>query len=388
MPSELQLLESVQNGPRLNVTTPLEEVEAAAATTDALVLEFDAFRDGRGFSLAAILRERGYKGRLIAAGHLLPDQARHLRRTGFDAVELNPGADLETWRRMDQAFTTPAQPAVDPTQTLWQRRAAARSGAPTPPSGPIQGPAPTRPTSSDKPSDAKLEAIADRLNAQYADAGAAAILTAALDPELGLETAAISSFGAESAALLHLIAEEKPDLPVVFLETGQHFFQTLQYRSKLTAKLGLSDVRLVTPDVAEKAALDARDTLWRTDADACCDLRKTRPLARATTGFTALITGRKRYQNDVRADLKPFEVLDGVLRINPLANWTAQTVEAHLLAHDLPRHPLVAEGYKSIGCHTCTRPVQDGEDERAGRWAGQDKTECGIHAPRREPIAA
>ena len=384
MPSELQLLESVQNGPRLNVTTPLDEVEAAAAATDALVLEFDAFRDGRGFSLAAILRERGYQGRLIAAGNLWPDQARHLRRTGFDAVELNPGADLETWRRMDEAFSTPAQAAVDPVRTIWQRRAAARSGAPTPP----EGPAPSRPASPDKPSDAKLEAIADRLNAQYADAGAAAILTAALDPALGLETAAISSFGAESAALLHLIAEEKPDLPVDFLETGQHIIQTLQYRAKLTAQLGLTDVRLVTPDAAEKAALDARDTLWQTDADACCDLRKTRPLARATTGFTALITGRKRYQNDVRADLKPFEVLDGVLRINPLANWTAETVEEHLLAHDLPRHPLVAEGYKSIGCHTCTRPVQDGEDERAGRWAGQDKTECGIHAPRREPIAA
>ena len=372
MPSELQLLESVQNGPRLNAATPLEEVEAAAATTDALVLEFDAFRDGRGFSLASILRERGYKGRLIAAGHLLPDQARHLRRTGFDAVELNPGSDLATWKRMEQAFDAAYQPGEDAAPTIWQRRAAARGATPTLPPAP----------SSD------LQGLANRLNGDLADASAADILRAALDPSLGLTTAAISSFGAESAALLHLIAEEKQDLPVVFLETGQHFFQTLQYRSKLTAKLGLTDVRLVTPDAAEKADLDARDDLWKTDADACCDLRKTRPLARATAGFTALITGRKRYQNDVRADLRPFEVLDGVLRINPLVNWTAETVEAHLVAHDLPRHPLVAQGYKSIGCHTCTRPVEDGEDDRAGRWAGQDKTECGIHIGRRAPIAA
>ncbi|CAN5344885.1 hypothetical protein BH10PSE1_BH10PSE1_20860 [soil metagenome] len=373
--AQLELLESVQNGPRLNVTTPLEEVEAAAATTDVLVLEFDAFRDGRGFSLASILRERGFTGRLIAAGKLLPDQARHLRRTGFDAVELNPGADLATWQRMDQAFDAAYQPAIDATPTIWQRRAAARAATPPP-----SGPAPK--------TEADLTALADRLNTELAGADASTILKAALDPSLGLRTAAISSFGAEAAALLHLISEEQPDLPVVFLETGQHFFQTLQYRSQLTAKLGLTDVRLVTPDAAEKADLDARDDLWKTDADACCDLRKTRPLARATVGLSALITGRKRYQSSTRAALLPFEVLDGVLRINPLANWTSETVEDHLVAHDLPRHPLVEQGYLSIGCHTCTQPVKEGQDARAGRWAGQDKTECGIHVGHRDPIAA
>jgi phosphoadenosine phosphosulfate reductase len=371
---ELQLLESVQNGPRLSVTTPLEEVEAAAAATDVLVLEFDAFRDGRGFSLAAILRERGYRGRLIAAGKVLPDQALHLRRTGFDAVELNPGADQATWRRMDKAFSAAYQDAVDPAPTIWRRRAAARTATP--------------PTDDTPKTEADLQTLADRLNLQLAGADAATILKAALDPALGLKTAAISSFGAESAALLHLIAEEDPGLPVVFLETGQHFFQTLQYRGQLTKALGLSDVRLVTPDPVEKADLDARDDLWKTDADACCDLRKTRPLARATVGFTALITGRKRHQNATRAALKPFEVLDGVLRINPLADWTADDVEDHLTAHSLPRHPLVEQGYLSIGCHTCTQPVKEGEDARAGRWSGMDKTECGIHLGRREPIAA
>lgn len=372
---ELQLLESVQNGPRLSVTTPLEEVEVAAATTDVLVLEFDAFRDGRGFSLASILRERGYQGRLIAAGKVLPDQARHLRRTGFDAVELNPGADLATWTRMDTAFSAAYQDAVDPAPTIWQRRAAARAA--TPP----RDPQPPK-------TEAELQSLADRLNLQLAGADAATILKAALDPSLGLKAAAISSFGAESAALLHLIAEEDAALPVVFLETGQHFFQTLQYRKQLSEALGLSDVRLVTPDAAEKADLDARDDLWKTDADACCDLRKTRPLARATVGFTALITGRKRHQAATRAALRPFEVLDGVLRVNPLADWAAEDVEEHLTAHALPRHPLVEQGYLSIGCHTCTQPVKEGEDARAGRWSGMDKTECGIHLGRREPIAA
>lgn len=374
---DLQLLESVQNGPRLSVTTPLEEVEAASATTDVLVLEFDAFRDGRGFSLASILRERGYAGRLIAAGKVLPDQARHLRRTGFDAVELNPGADLETWKRMDTAFDAAYQSAIDPALTIWQRRAAARGTTPPP-----------APKDDAPRTEADLKALADRLNAELAGADATTIVKAALDPSLGLKTAAISSFGAESAALLHLIAKENAALPVIFLETGQHFFQTLQYRSQLTKTLGLTDVRLVTPDAGEKADLDARDDLWKTDADACCDLRKTRPLARATVGFSALITGRKRHQNSVRAALKPFEVLDGVLRINPLADWTAEDVEDHLIAHALPRHPLVEQGYLSIGCHTCTQPVKDGEDARSGRWSGIEKTECGIHVGRREPLAA
>tara|TARA_R110002167_G_scaffold17426_16_gene66552 strand:- start:1139 stop:2239 length:1101 start_codon:yes stop_codon:yes gene_type:complete len=366
----MQWVDPGQTGPRLSVSTPLDEVEAVAAGSDVLVLEFEAFRDGRGFSLASVLRERGYTGRLIAAGHLLPDQARHLRRSGFDAVELAPGADRTAWQRMDAVFSAAYQPAIDPAPTIWQRRAAAR----------------TTPSTPTAPSD--LQATADRLNADLAGADAATILKAALNPALGLKTAAISSFGAESAALLHLIAEQDTSLPVIFLETGQHFLQTLQYRNQLTTALDLTDVRLVTPDVTEAAELDARDDLWRTDADACCDLRKTRPLARATAGFTALITGRKRHQTADRAALKPFEVLDGVLRINPLADWTADTVEAHLDLHDLPRHPLVEQGYPSIGCWPCTQAVAAGEDSRSGRWAGSDKSECGIHLGRRQSMTA
>jgi phosphoadenosine phosphosulfate reductase len=374
----MQWLESVRNVPRHSVTTPLAEIEAAAAAHDALVLEFEAFRDGRGFSLAAVLRERGYTGRLIAAGHLLPDQARHLSRSGFDAVELAPGVDLEPWKRMESAFDVAYQPAIDPAPTIWQRRAAARSAPPTPPSTPTgpTGPGPD------------LQPLADRLNRALAGADAATILEAALSPALGLRTAAISSFGSESAALLHLIAQQDATLPVIFLETGQHFLQTLEYRGRLTGQLGLSDVRLVLPDADEKAELDVRDDLWRIDADACCDLRKTRPLARATAGFNALITGRKRYQNRERAALKPFEVLDGVLRINPLADWTGDTVEDHLARHDLPRHPLVEQGFLSIGCWPCTRAVGGGENARAGRWSGVDKTECGIHGSRRQSMTA
>ena len=358
----LQTLDGIQNGLRLSVTTPLEEVEAAAANEDVLVLEFDAFRDGRGFSLAAVLRERGYKGRLIAAGKVLPDQARHLRRSGFDAVELTEGADATAWDRMDRAFSGSYQPAVDPAPTIWRQRRAASN-------------------------DRNLDALAERLNRETEGKDAGEILKAALDPALCLSVGAISSFGAESAVLLDIIAGERKDVPVVFLETGQHFLQTLSYRTQLTKGLGLTDVRLITPDANEKATLDARDDLWRTDADACCDLRKVRPLARATGGFNALITGRKRYQAKTRARLKPFEVLDGVLRINPLANWDADDVEAWLEDRDLPRHPLVEQGYLSIGCWPCTRAVQQGEDARAGRWSGMDKVECGIHLGKRQAAA-
>lgn len=224
-----------------------------------------------------------------------------------------------------------------------------------------------------------LESLAECLNRQHANSDAQTIIRAALDPSLGLKVGSVSSFGAESAVLLDLISKVDKTLPIVFLETGMHFFQTLQFRKQLSDRLGLTDVRLVTPDKAEKATLDPKDTLWQADADACCDLRKVRPLARATAGFDALITGRKRFQTADRATLQPFEVTDGTLRVNPLAAWDADRIEAWLDDNDLPRHPLVDQGYPSIGCWPCTRPVEEGEDARAGRWSGLDKTECGIH---------
>lgn len=347
----MQLLEPTVPGPRLAVETPLDQVEAAAAGADTLVLEFGAFRDGRGFSLGSILRERGWGGRLVAAGHVLPDQARHLERSGFDAVERPVGEDPAPWRRMLQAFDVVCQPATDAALPVWKRRAAV-------------SPDPNR--------------LAADLNARAGDASAEDVLRAAFAVP-GLRLGVLSSFGAEAAVLLDLVARVRPETPVIFLETGQHFLQTLQYRRQLTERLGLTDVRLVVPNPDERAEIDPWDELWRTDADACCDLRKVRPLARATVGFDALITGRKRYQAETRRTLAAFEVLDGRLRVNPLALWSARDVEDHAVAHDLPRHPLVEQGYASIGCWPCTKAVAPDEDARAGRWSGVDKTECGIH---------
>ncbi len=191
--------------------------------------------------------------------------------------------------------------------------------------------------------------------------------------------AVVSSFGAESAVLLALVAEIDPATPVLFVQTGQHFAETFTYREELSARLGLTDVRDIGPTQAERAANDPAGELWRYDPDACCRFRKVTPLERALASFDAWITGRKRHQALTRIALPFIERVDGKTKINPLADWTAAEVEAEFVARALPRHALSLEGYPSIGCAPCTRAVASGEDPRSGRWAGTGKTECGIH---------
>ena len=223
------------------------------------------------------------------------------------------------------------------------------------------------------------KARAARLADAHADSDAEAVLAAAREA-FGDRLALVSSFGAESAVLLHLASRVIPDVPVIFLETGKHFAQTLGYRRKLAAKLGLTDVRDIAPDAGEVSDEDPDGDLWRRDTDACCTLRKVRPLDRALEGFDAWITGRKQFHGGARTALPPFEHVGAHTKVNPLVRWTPADIQAHLAENDLPRHPLVAQGFPSIGCWPCTHPVADGEDARAGRWRGQAKTECGIHA--------
>ena len=204
------------------------------------------------------------------------------------------------------------------------------------------------------------------------------LVAAALDV-YGPRIAVVSSFGVESAGLLHLVAEIDRATPVIFRETGKHFPETLMYRDRLVGRLGLKDVRNVRPDPDDLAAADPWGKLWAENPDRCCHIRKVLPLERALSGFDAWITGRKRYQADTRAELPPFERDGKHIKVNPLADWTPEDIDQVFAEHELPRHPLVAEGYPSIGCLPCTRRPSEDEDERAGRWAGQDKTECGIH---------
>jgi phosphoadenosine phosphosulfate reductase len=192
-------------------------------------------------------------------------------------------------------------------------------------------------------------------------------------------TALVTSFGAESAVLLHLVAGIDPRAPVIFLETGKLFPETLAYRDLLTERLGLQDVRSVKPDAAALLAADPAGDLWRRNPDLCCRLRKVEPLARALDGFAAWINGRKRYQGADRISLPLVERAGGRIKLNPLAHWAEDEIARYFAAHRLPRHPLEAQGYRSVGCAPCTTQAAPGEGARAGRWRGSEKTECGIH---------
>lgn len=193
------------------------------------------------------------------------------------------------------------------------------------------------------------------------------------------KAAVVSSFGAESAVLLHMVAVIEPKAPVIFLDTGKLFTETLSYRDELVRRLGLLDVRSVAPLTHELRREDPEGLLHRSGTDLCCDLRKTRPLERALQGFTAVISGRKRFHGGERQNLQTVSLQDGRVKAEPLASFSALDIASYMREHELPQHPLVADGFRSIGCTPCTQRGGTDEDPRAGRWAGQDKTECGIH---------
>ena len=223
------------------------------------------------------------------------------------------------------------------------------------------------------------EALARQLAQKHAGDDALEILRVAITEEFAGRIALVSSFGAESAALLHLVAQVDKSLPVIFLETGKHFAQTLSYRKKLANQLGLTDVRDIRPSAEGIAARDPAGDLWKRDADACCTLRKVEPLEPALGEFDAWITGRKQFHGGGRMHLPAFEASPAHIKVNPLVRWSKADIDAYFEEHELPAHPLIAQGYPSIGCWPCTHPAAAGEDVRAGRWRGAAKTECGIH---------
>ncbi|KAA2316122.1 phosphoadenylyl-sulfate reductase [Pseudooceanicola sediminis] len=226
----------------------------------------------------------------------------------------------------------------------------------------------------------ELAAKVQLLNDRYRHHGATSVLEAALkDPDAG-ELTLVSSFGAESVALLHLVSVIDRSVPVLFIDTEMLFPETLVYQQELSERLGLKDLRIIKAAEMDLAKEDPDGTLHQFDTDSCCDLRKTRPLQKALSQFDGWITGRKRFQSSTRAALQFFEA-DGIdrIKVNPLAHWHPEDVRNYMEENRLPKHPLVARGYPSIGCAPCTSPVAPGEDPRAGRWRGENKTECGIH---------
>ncbi len=225
------------------------------------------------------------------------------------------------------------------------------------------------------------EADAIRLNNMFRGRDTEEMLEVLLRENMLGDAAIVSSFGAESAVLLHLIGSIDPSVPVIFLETGKHFPETLAYRDTLVRKIGLTGLRNVMPDPDLLAKKDETGLRWSYDPDGCCEIRKVLPLKAALAPFDAQFTGRKGFQSKTRAGLPRFEIEEGRLKVNPLADWDKARIEAYMAEHDLPVHPLVEQGYPSIGCAPCTSKVLPGEDPRSGRWKGWDKVECGIHTP-------
>ncbi len=226
---------------------------------------------------------------------------------------------------------------------------------------------------------AELTERVEALNARFRHHSAHDVMHGALHEVESL--ALVSSFGAESVVLLHMAAVVDKATPVVFIDTQMLFTETLEYQHEVSERLGLTNVRIIRADEDDVQRDDPYGALHLRDTDACCNLRKTFPLQRALSGYEGWISGRKRFQSGTRAALEFFEVEDGTgrIKVNPLAHWAPEDVRAYMEENNLPRHPLVAQGYPSIGCAPCTSPVKEGEDPRAGRWRNADKEECGIH---------
>ena len=224
-----------------------------------------------------------------------------------------------------------------------------------------------------------LKELADRRNLLHRKSDPETILRHSLnDLHIG-NVAVVSSFGAESVVLLHMVSQIAPDTPILFIDTEMLFGETLTYQRDVTKQLGLTDVRVISPNRNDVLVQDVDGLLHQADTTACCHLRKVKPLQDALAPFDGWISGRKRYQGGARADLPVFEKAGRKIKVNPLAGWSRDDLEAYMSKHRLPRHPLVAKGYPSIGCMPCTTRVSDHEDPRSGRWRDQTKTECGIH---------
>ncbi len=219
------------------------------------------------------------------------------------------------------------------------------------------------------------------LNARYRHHSATSVLHHALHDRDAGRLAMGSSFGAESVVLLHMLSVTRRDTPVIFIDTEMLFTETLVYQQELTERLGLSNLRILRASALELLITDPDQALHKRDTDACCTLRKTEPLNRALKGFDGWITGRKRFQGGTRAALEFFEAEadTGRIKVNPLAFWRPDDIQTYMEENRLPRHPMVARGYPSLGCMPCTSKVDAGEDPRAGRWRNSEKSECGIH---------
>jgi len=352
-----ELSPELSSGIRIGVDSDLDELRPHLDKLALIVIEFLSFADGRGFSTAHRLRHSlGYAGKIWASGSLIADQYALGVQCGIDAIlvdeQLLQRQPIEHWRL---ALATAPLPYRFHGDMLQDHKL------------------PRLRLSSDSE-------IIDGLNARFKGQATEQLLEFILNNECFGKSALVSSFGAESAVLLHMVAKISPNFPVLFLDTDKLFPETLEYRSELAARLKFTNVKTLRPDNDAIERGDRDGTLWQSDDEACCNLRKVAPLQNALAEYDTWISGRKSYQSKLRAPLQLFERSGRHIKINPMVNWTRDQLAGYMQQHELPAHPLVAQGYASIGCVPCTMPVCDGEHARAGRWRGLNKTECGIHS--------
>lgn len=220
---------------------------------------------------------------------------------------------------------------------------------------------------------------AESLLAKFGDLKGEALLEKMIKDVFPDRLAVASSFGSESVVLLDLVAKVDPSTPILFGNTLKLFPETLAYVHQLVDVLGLTNIQHLKPELSVTQHEDSEDMLWRSNPDRCCEIRKVVPFQNGLEGFDAWVTGRKRFQSSTRSVLPVIEQDGERVKLNPLADWTSDDIQAYITEKGLPEHPLKKHGYLSLGCSTCTRPVKEGEDQRAGRWSGRDKIECGIH---------
>jgi phosphoadenosine phosphosulfate reductase len=349
----------------LEPTADAAALAAAAAAGGVIAIRFLTFGDGRGHSLAVLLRERhGFKGEVRAVGYLIPDLAPFLLRSGFDTAEITDANDVETWKG-----------ALTRVRHLYQPG--------------FRNPQPLRRDASKREAEelnarlAKIESLSERI----------AEVRRSVEGRITFST----SLGLDDQAILNAIAEAKADIDIFTLDTGRLFAEVLETVELSEIRYGVR-IRLVTPEASEVEALVARDGVFGfrqsvENRKACCEVRKVRPLNRELKGAQGWITGVRREHSEDRADveLAAWDEERALMKVNPIADWSTQDLTAYIAENNVPVNPLHARGFISIGCQPCTRAVQPGEHPRAGRWwwENEEKKECGIHMNlRREGKAA
>lgn len=361
--SNIEQLDALNLGVLVNTDDQLDDLIPHLSKIDLIVIEFSSFSDGRGFSTAYRLRNSiGYDAEIWARGKLIADQYSQALQCGIDAVLID---DLQLRRQPIEQW----QKALDdaPIPYRFENHIGHTYHESKKKSFHL--------ISANDNADDKIV----RLNNYFSNKPTEELLKFILIGQKLGRVALVSSFGTQSSVLLHLVANIDTQAQVLFIDTGKLFPQTLQFQKELATFLNLTNTKSVKQDSTKLTALDPVGNLWNSNNSACCDLRKVEPLKNELSSFDSWISGRKTFQGGKRSALKLFEKSGDHIKINPLANWSQDQIEAYIDRLNLPAHPLVDEGYSSVGCMPCTSPAAENQSSREGRWPGIEKSECGIH---------